>query len=301
MIWILVFLLSLMVAFLLNYILKMKREINQIMEILQEIKEEGSRQKFLIKPNDGFANMKNLLNEIFYEYENKIEAFAITSNANQHLMTSLSHDIRTPITTLMGYLDAVYMKIVEGEKKEKYIGLAKDKAYDIKEYIDKLFEWFRLNSDEEVFQIEELDIAEKSRQILADWIPLLEEERMEFEIEIPDSMIAVEIDGGCYSRIINNIMQNILAHSRADTINIYADSRDGIFVLRIRDNGIGISEENLKYVFERLYKCDESRHDKGSGLGLNIAKLLTEKMKGTIEVKSELGKGTEFIIEFPAI
>ena len=124
---------------------------------------------------------------------------------------------------------------------------------------------------------------------------------MEFEIEIPDSMIAVEIDGGCYSRIINNIMQNILAHSRADTINIYADSRDGIFVLRIRDNGIGISEENLKYVFERLYKCDESRHDKGSGLGLNIAKLLTEKMKGTIEVKSELGKGTEFIIEFPAI
>lgn len=301
MIWILVFLLSLIVAFLLNYILKMKREINQIMEILQEIKEEGSRQKFLIKPNDGFANMKNLLNEIFYKYENKIEAFTITSNANQHLMTSLAHDIRTPITTLMGYLDAVYMKIVEGEKKEKYIGLAKDKAYDIKEYIDKLFEWFRLNSNEEVFQIEELDIAEKSRQILADWIPLLEEERMEFEIEIPDSMIAVEIDGGCYSRIINNIMQNIFAHSRADTINIYADSRDGVFVMRIRDNGIGISEENLKYVFERLYKCDESRHDKGSGLGLNIVKLLTEKMKGTVEVKSELGKGTEFIIKFPAI
>lgn len=298
---ILVFLLSLIVAFLLNYILKMKREINQIIEILKEIKEEGSRQKFLIKPNDGFANIKYLLNEIIYEYENRIEAFTITSNANQHLMTSLSHDIRTPITTLMGYLDAVNMKIVEEEKKEKYIGLAKDKAYDIKEYIDELFEWFRLNSNEEVFQIEELDIAEKSRQILADWIPLLEEKQMEFEIEIPDSMIAVEIDGACYSRIINNIMQNIFAHSRADTINIFADSRDGIFVIKIKDNGIGISEENLKYVFERLYKCDKSRHDKGSGLGLNIAKLLTEKMKGTIEVKSEMGKGTEFIIKFSTI
>lgn len=287
------------IFFLVLHIKKIHGEIAQITEILEDIQKEGSRQKFLIKTDDHLFKIKNLLNEIFYEYERKLEDFATAVEANQHLMTSLSHDIRTPMTTLIGYLDAVCMKLVNEEQRKKYIELAKDKSYDIKEYMDILFEWFRLNSNEEIFQIEEMDIAEKSRQILTDWIPLLEEVKIDFEINIPDSTVIVKMDYSSYSRIINNIMQNVLNHSHTDKIYINAEVYEGWYIMKIRDNGIGIPKENLKYVFERLYKCDESRHDKGSGLGLNIVKILTEKMKGTVEATSKVGGGTEFILRFP--
>lgn len=281
------------------FILKTNREIRQMIDVLEDIRNHESKQKFLIREDDRLFKIKHLLNDIFYEYERRIEDFTTMGEANQHLMTSLSHDIRTPMTTLIGYLDAICMKLVNEEQRKRYIELAKDKAYDIKEYMDILFEWFRLNSDEEVFQIEKLDIAEKSRQILTDWIPLLEEEKIDFEINIPEDEVIVEIDDSSFSRIINNIMQNILFHSHADKINIDAEINAGRFIIKIRDNGVGIPKQNLKYIFERLYKCDDSRHDKGSGLGLNIVKILTEKMNGTVEATSEVGRGTEFTLRFP--
>lgn len=281
------------------YILKTNREIRQMIDILEDIRNQESKQKFLVKEDDRLFKVKHLLNDIFYEYERRIEDFTTMGEANQHLMTSLSHDIRTPMTTLIGYIDAICMKLVNEEQRKRYIELAKDKAYDIKEYMDILFEWFRLNSDEEVFQIEKLDIAEKSRQILTDWIPLLEEEKIDFEISIPEDEVTVNIDDGSYSRIINNIMQNILFHSHADKINIDAEISAGRFIIKIRDNGVGIPKQNLKYIFERLYKCDDSRHDKGSGLGLNIVKILTEKMNGTVAATSEVDRGTEFTLSFP--
>lgn len=281
------------------YILKTNREIRQMIDILEDIRNQESKQKFLVKEDDRLFKVKHLFNDIFYEYERRIEDFTTTEEANQHLMTSLSHDIRTPMTTLIGYIDAICMKLVNEEQRERYIELAKDKAYDIKKYMDILFEWFRLNSDEEVFQIEKLDIAEKSRQILTDWIPILEEEKIDFEISISEDEVTVNIDDSSYSRIINNIMQNILFHSHADKINIDAEISAGRFIIKIRDNGVGIPKQNLKYIFERLYKCDDSRHDKGSGLGLNIVKILTEKMNGTVAATSEVDRGTEFTLSFP--
>ena len=283
------------------YIVRIRKEIREIREILEDIKEQDSHQKFLIKSGSNIDKIKSLLNQIFYEYDSKVEEFMAASYANQHLMTSLSHDIRTPMTTLMGYLDAVYLRLVGEGKREENISLAKNNAYEIKEYMEALFEWFRLNSNEEVFHIEIIDITEKSRQVLTDWIPVFEENGIDYEIEIPESIMNIQMDCSSYSRIINNIIQNILVHSKADKICINIFQHNGMFVIKIEDNGIGIPKENLKYIFERLYKCDESRHDKGSGLGLNIVKILTEKMGGIVEANSEIGKGTEFILRFPLV
>ena len=292
-------LLIIAILFLLRKDMRIRKEMIEILEVLEDIKKQDSKQKFLIQSRDNISKMKTLLNEIFYKYDNIIEDLTTTAYANQQLMTSLSHDIRTPMTTLMGYLDAVSMQLIDEDQQEKYIEMAKEKAYDIKEYMDVLFEWFRLNSNEEILQIENLDIAEKSRQILTDWIPILEEKGINFEIEIPEDTITVQIDFSCYTRIINNIMQNILAHSQADYVYIKANEGKGAFRIKIKDNGIGISQEDIKYIFERLYKCDESRHNKGNGLGLNIVKILTERMNGTVGVASEIGKGTEFTLTFP--
>lgn len=289
--------LCIIILVLLYYLLERKRRIQQIIEILEARKEEESKQLFLIYSNDDIAKLQQLLNEMICDYEKQLESFLISTKANQQLMTNLSHDIRTPMTTLMGYLDVIYSGC-SSEKRKKYIKLARDKACDLKTYIDVLFEWFRLNSDEEVFNIVEVDIIELTRDVLKDWILVLEENGISYEVRLPDEEVFLKIDCYCYLRIINNIMKNILIHSYADNICIIGQKNGAQFELKIKDNGIGISNEKIKYIFERLYKCDESRMDKGNGLGLNIVKMLTEKMGGSVTAFSEKNEGTTFVICF---
>ena len=91
----------------------------------------------------------------------------------------------------------------------------------------------------------------------------------------------------------------MIAHSHADKIEISLSKHEKAMKLRLADNGVGIEKEDLKRIFERLYKCDKGRSEKGSGLGLSIVHQLVEKMSGSITVESFQGKGTEFALFFP--
>ena len=96
-----------------------------------------------------------------------------------------------------------------------------------------------------------------------------------------------------------NLIQNVIAHSHADKIKIALSKQGNNLRLLLADNGVGIEKEDLKHIFERLYKCDKGRSEKGSGLGLSIVHQLVEKMGGNITVESVPGKGTEFMLLFP--
>lgn len=216
-------------------------------------------------------------------------------------MTSLSHDVRTPLTTLIGYLDAAHKGIVTGQEREQYIETARKKAYDLKDYIDILFDWFKLNSNEFTMNIAAVEATELTRNILIDWIPIFEDNQIGYIIDIPDRPIKVNLDFNGYTRILNNLIQNVIAHSGADKIKLAMSYENDNMRLILSDNGKGIDKEDLKYIFERLYKCDKGRSEKGSGLGLSIVRQLTEKMNGSIKADSDAGTGTSFTLLFPII
>ena len=100
---------------------------------------------------------------------------------------------------------------------------------------------------------------------------------------------------------MNNLIQNVISHSRADKIEIALTKKKRDMEITVTDNGIGIEKEDLKHIFERLYKCDKGRSEKGSGLGLSIVHQLVEKMNGTITAESTQGSGTTFILLFPLV
>ena len=106
-------------------------------------------------------------------------------------------------------------------------------------------------------------------------------------------------DMDSYMRIVNNLIQNVIAHSHADKIKIALSKKENNMELLLADNGVGIEKDDLKHIFERLYKCDKGRSEKGSGLGLSIVHQLVEKMGGSITVESFPGEGTEFMLLFP--
>ena len=278
---------------------RVKARLNEMLDALADIKAGNGSRRILSTTDELTAPIAYEINDIVSSYEKKLAAFRRTQGTNRQLMTSLSHDVRTPLTTLIGYLDAAHRGLVSGREKDDSIETARRKAYDLKEYIDVLFDWFKLNSDEFILTMDIVDAAELTRNILIDWIPVLEEKRIDYQIHIPEQPFRVRLDPDAYLRILNNLIQNVIVHSHADRMELSLSSRDGKLILLVADNGVGMEREDLKHIFERLYKCDKGRSEKGSGLGLSIVRQLVEKMGGTISAESTTGDGAAFTLCFP--
>lgn len=276
-----------------------KMQILEMSDILEDIKNGNGNRRILAETHELTAPLAYSINDIVRSYEDRLLALRRTEETNRQLMTSLSHDVRTPLTTLIGYLDAAHRGMVEGEERDGYIETACRKAHDLKEYIDVLFDWFKLGSDEFSMNVVTVDLTELTRNILIDWIPVLENAGIDFEAEIPEQPFRVNVDPEGYMRILNNLMQNAVSHSHAEKIELTLSGEGGNINILLADHGVGISKEDLKHIFERLYKCDKGRSEKGSGLGLSIARQLAEKMNGTITADSEPGNGTVFSLTFP--
>lgn len=276
-----------------------KQKLRDMTAALEDIQSGNGNRKILAANNDLTAELSFKMNEIVYAYEEQLSQVRVAEKTNRQLMTSLSHDVRTPLTTLLGYLDAVYRSDVTEKNRENYLEIAWRKAHDLKDYIDVLFDWFKLNSSEFSLSIEQVELSELTRNILKDWIPVFEEKNMNYEIEISEKPFPAKLDFDGYARIINNLVQNVMSHSQATQITIKMCQKNSEIIILVEDNGIGIENSDVPYIFDRLYKCDKGRSHKGSGLGLAIVRQLTEKMNGRITVQSEPNQYTIFTVIFP--
>ena len=300
-------------------VISINKKISQSNEVLDDIKKGNGNRKILSKDNDNFSEIIYKINEIVYLYEEKLTEFRKKENANNQLLTSLSHDIRTPITSIIGYTDAIKKELLKDGLNDKYdlqnaiennntlennkiienyIDIVREKSYSLKEYLDNVFDWFKLNSNEFYLDLKDTEITELSRNIIKSWIVIFEEKDIDFDIEIEEKEIICNLDQNAYARVINNIIQNAVEHSKTKKIQISIKESNRKIFITIKDFGVGIEPDDLEHIFDRLYKCDKARNKVGSGLGLYITKELIEKMNGCIDVKSEVGEGTEFEITF---
>jgi len=283
------------------YIKRIKLQTKQAMAVLDDIADGNLDRRIITQEDTDISVLCYKINEIVISMKTEIINHQQSEKAYRQLVTSLSHDIRTPLTSLIGYISAVEDGIVENREKNEYIRLSLEKAIDLKDYFDTLFEWLKLESGERTFNFEELDICEYTREIITDWIPQFENRNLEYEIIIPETKIRINIDRSAYKRIINNLLQNIFIHSNARKIclNICIDKHIQTVEILMSDNGIGISEKDLPYIFDRLYKCDTARSIGGNGLGLAIVYELVKAHNGNISVSSILGQETNFTLAFP--
>lgn len=288
-------------------VISINKKISKSNEILDDIKNGNGNRRILSKDDDNFSEIIYKINEIVYLYEEKLAEFQKKENANNQLLTSLSHDIRTPLTSIIGYTDAIKKELLKNDFKdelvskkviENYIDIVREKSHSLKEYLDNVFDWFKLNSNEFYLDLKDTEITELSRNIIKNWIVIFEEKNIDFDIEIEEKEIICEIDQNAYARVINNIIQNAVEHSKTEKIQITVKEKREEVIIKIKDFGVGINSVDLEHIFDRLYKCDKARNKVGSGLGLYITKELVEKMNGCINVKSEVGEGTEFEIIF---
>lgn len=285
--------------YLLMKLYQVRGQLSLIQEALADLKQGNLNRRVLAQENDLTKQICYDINEIAVSSQSQLILQRQAEQAYKRLMTSLSHDVKTPLASLVGYLEAIESQIVTGPEKDEYIHVALEKAHRLKGFVTSLFEWVKLDAREQVYHFGKHELNELSRNIVAEWVPLLENAGVNYEIEIPETEYAVRLDPNAYTRILNNLMQNILIHSEADHITFCITENDQQAKIIVADNGKGIAPDELPHIFERMYQCDRSRSAKGNGLGLSIAKELVNAHKGTIMAASIYGHETTFTILLP--
>ncbi len=278
---------------------KTKKELKKATSVVEDIAAGNMDRRLIINENSPAAPLCYTINGIIIGAKNELSRHTQSEKTYRQLVTSLSHDIRTPLASLTGYLEAIQLDLVSGEDKERYVEISHKKALDLKYYVDTLFEWMKLESGERIYCFESINIFEYLREIIADLIPQFEGANMKYDVAIPEKNFTIQTDASALKRIVDNITQNALAHSQASLIKIEARKLENKVMLQISDNGIGISETQLPHIFERLYKCNTARGVSGSGLGLSIVKELVRGLAGEINVHSKENQGTSFHVLLP--
>lgn len=286
----------LVISYLLGKLYRVRGQLFLIRDALNDIKAGNLNRRVLTRESDLTKQICYDINEIAMSSQSRLIQQKQSEQAYKRLMTSLSHDVKTPLASLVGYLEAVESKMVTGAEKEEYIRVAMEKAHHLKDFVTALFEWVKLDAGEQIFHFEVCDLNELSRGIMADWVPLLENHDLSYEIEIPETEYMTRVDSTAYTRILNNLLQNILTHSDASKVFLTVTETEQQAKIVVADNGNGIAASDLPHIFERMYQCDHSRSAKGNGLGLSIAKELVSIHKGTITAASVPGNGTTFIL-----
>ena len=280
------------------YILRIRKQLAEWLAFLKALRKAPAQNSF-VKGEGILADINFELNGMLEESRKQFVKLQRAENANQQLLTDLSHDVRTPLASLTGYLES----LDAGNTKEQreYIHIAYRKALDLQELIDALFQWFKLASDEQRYQMELYDINELTREVIIEHIPLLEQKHVCVAANIPDEEWLVKMDRMAYVRIIHNLVRNAVKHGQCSLIEVGINRREDKILVCVSNNGIAIPENELPFIFERLYKCDTARSGGGNGLGLAIVKELAGAMSGEITVQSIAGGKTTFCLELPLI
>ncbi|MTI57072.1 sensor histidine kinase [Geosporobacter ferrireducens] len=213
------------------------------------------------------------------------------------LLTHISHDLKTPITSIKGYIEGIRDGVADTpEKMKKYIDTIYRKAGDMNELIDNLFLFSKLDLQKYHFDFKIFDIVHYIKDMAEELQFDLQKKAVVLDLEYPDKEISVIGDGNNLRRVILNIIDNAIKYAGQDQIHIFIrikEMQDHV-LLEFKDNGKGISKEAQSYVFDEFYRADPSRNMNtyGSGLGLAIIKKIIEEHGGKVWIESEIHCGT---------
>ncbi|AZR74532.1 hypothetical protein BBF96_14740 [Anoxybacter fermentans] len=221
----------------------------------------------------------------------------------RQLLMNISHDLKTPLTSIRGYIEALADGMVQDEKtQKKYLRLVKEKTIKVNNLINDLFQLTRLEEDDYKLQFKDYDLAEFLRSWFAHYIPELESQGFEYRVSIPDKEIICHFDPQQLERALTNILMNGIQYNPpGTTISVSLIEKDKEVQIIIEDNGIGIEPEIREKIFLPFVRGDKSRSlsTGGTGLGLAIARQIILKHSGEIRLISEPKKGTIFEITLP--
>ena len=219
-------------------------------------------------------------------------------------VANVSHDFRSPLTSIRGYLDAMIDGTIPAELHEKYLNIVLNETDRLTKLTNSLLTLNNLNTKGVVLEKNVFDLNTMIRNTAATFEGSCRNKRIAIELVLTGESMPVEADLGKIQQVLYNLLDNAIKFSHHDSIiKIETTEKKSKVFLSVRDNGIGIPKEDLKLIWDRFYKSDLSRgkDKKGTGLGLSITKEIIHAHGEHINVISTVGVGTEFIFSLPVV
>ena len=235
--------------------------------------------------------------ELAEAFNNMASSLEHSEEMRRMFLANVSHDLRTPMTTISGFIDGIIDGAIPPEKHEYYLGVIASEVRRLSRLVSSLLDITRIQAGERKFNMMPFDICEQAREIIISSEQRLEEKKLDVVFDADADNIYVAADRDAIHQILYNICDNAIKFSReGGRYEIGIHEKGGKVTVSVYNEGVGIETEDLPYVFDRFYKSDKSRGlDKtGVGLGLYIARTIIEAHKEKIWVESEYGKWCRF-------
>lgn len=251
-------------------------------------------------------NDKKFLVKIYHIDDKKfihltdITPFELYKQAKKDFVANVSHELKTPIAVLKGVIETLNQEENDPAKK-KFLNIAEKRIDQMNSLINDLLIIARLESKEDKLIKKKIKLKGLVNSIYEDLAPIAEEKNVKFFNKIPENF-SIFADESKISILLKNLIENAIKYNKEDgTVQINGYEERKFSIIEVTDTGIGIPKESLPLIFERFYRVDKSRSRNigGTGLGLSIVKHIVEAHKGKLEVKSEINKGSTFIVKIP--
>jgi two-component system sensor histidine kinase VanS len=260
---------------------------------------EESINEITLSPELDF--MENKLNQIKNNLEKQKKAALDAEQRKNDLVVYLAHDIKTPLTSVIGYLSLLdEAPDMPPEQKAKYVSITLEKAYRLEQLINEFFEITRFNLQTIVLNKEKINLLFMLQQMADEFYPMLTPQEKQISVNVPDDL-TLWGDADKLARVFNNILKNAIAYSYENSvIDISAQQQDESIIIIFTNQGNPIPKAKLESIFEKFYRLDSARSTNtgGAGLGLAIAQEIVTAHDGTISVESNI-ENTTFTVKLP--
>lgn len=264
-----------------KYIIKSVKKIDSL-EFLSNLEEEG---------NDEFTELAKSINIMNARLQARLKKEKEIEDSKYELITSVSHDLKTPLTSIIGYLDLINNHRYEDENsRDEYISVVYHKSIRLKELVNELFEYTKLTSNDVKLELHRFNVSALINQLVGETIIDFNDKEIEVVLENPYKELYANIDVKLISRVFENLIKNAEKYSDShSTFKIIVDSSEEYIIVHFINKCKGIKEIDVNKIFERFYRLDNARssESEGSGLGLTISKKIIELHQGYLDAEKD--------------
>lgn len=276
--------------------------LHKISTKLKEITDKDSSEQIMIFTEN--KELMELIAQINYLLENHLKSkadYRRSEIASKRMLSNISHDIKTPMTIILGYLEIMRIR---GTKTDEMLKKTEQKAKDVIELINQFFTLAKLESGDMDIELSRINICEVCRESILDFYELLTSKNFQVDIELPENAVYVQGSKEVLQRILFNLISNVIRYGvDGKYLGLFLRTDENSVYIDIIDKGKGIDKPFADSVFERLFTMEDSRNRniQGNGLGLTIAKNLALQLGGTITLDSNPYIKTTFTVKLKKI
>lgn len=272
----------------------------QLLQISQELAgavDSDSEEKVMIFTDSrAVQELCAQINRLLDRHQRMLADYRRSEISSKKMLSNISHDIKTPLTVILGYLEII--RLNGGEQRE-LIDKVEARAKAVSDLVEQFFTLAKLEAGDMEIALSKLELCELCREVVLDFYEILSGKDYEVEVEIPEKTVYVQGNSDAIRRILNNLISNSLRYgSEGRYLGIFLHEDEKQVYIDVTDRGRGIEKDFAEHIFDRLFTMEDSRNRdiQGNGLGLTIARSLARQMGGDVTLLSKPWQKTSFTV-----